>query len=196
MKKIYMILAAISLLTLSLNAQTRAVETNTYTYTLPNSDAFSTSGGTATLGDFTWTYSSFTYRGWDNTRGMQIGSRNNPTSTFTLSTSEIPGTITSITVGANAYNANATIRATVGGAAFGTTQNLSSGNSAATNTFTGSASGEIVITWTNVNNGRAMYFKSIEVTYETEAGDIATLDLFSNTTDENMCLPVTETFLH
>ena len=190
MKKIYMILAAITLLSLSLNAQTRAVETNTYTYTLPNSDAFSTSGGTATLGDFTWTYSSFTYRGWDNTRGMQIGSRNNPTSTFTLSTSEIPGTITSITVGANAYNANATIRATVGGAAFGTTQNLSSGNSAATNTFTGSASGEIVITWTNVNNGRAMYFKSIEVTYETEAGDIATLDLFSNTTDANICLPV------
>ena len=185
-----MILAAITLLSMSLNAQTRAVETNTYTYTLPNSDAFSTSGGTATLGDFTWTYSSFTYRGWENTRGMQIGSRNNPTSTFTLSTSEIPGTITSITVGANAYNANATIRATVGGAAFGTTQNLSSGNSAATNTFTGSASGEIVITWTNVNNGRAMYFKSIEVTYETEAGDIATLDLFSNTTDENMCLPV------
>lgn len=229
MKKIYMILAAITLLSMSLNAQqmatkrvapayqpaptekvdapfdgikkaykpaaikrapSRATETNTYTYTLPNSDAFSTSGGTATLGDFTWTYSSFTYKGWENTRGMQIGSRNNPTSTFTLSTSEIPGTITSITVGANAYNANATIRATVGGAAFGTTQNLSSGTSAGTNTFTGSASGEIVITWTNVNNGRAMYFKSIEVTYETEAGDIATLDLFSNTTDANMCLPV------
>ena len=197
MKKIYMILAAMTLLTLSLNAQTsagnaplRATETHTYTYTLPNSNAFSTSGGTATLGDFNWTYSSFTYKGWDNTRGLQIGSRQNPTSTFTLSTSEIPGTITSITVGANAYNANATIRATVGGAAFGTTQNLSSGTSAATNTFTGSASGEIVITWTNVNNGRAMYFKSIEVTYETEAGDIATLDLFSNTTDVNMCLPV------
>ncbi len=191
MKKIYMILAAITLLSMSLNAQTRAVETNTYTYTLPNSNAFSTSGGTATLGDFTWTYSSFTYKGWENTRGMQIGSRNNPTSTFTLSTSEIPGTITSITVGANAYSSSATIRATVGGAAFGSTQNLSSSTSSAgTNTFTGSASGEIVITWTNVNNGRAMYFKSIEVTYETEAGDIATLDLFSNTTDANMCLPV------
>ncbi|MBQ6080503.1 MAG: hypothetical protein IJK93_09540 [Muribaculaceae bacterium] len=190
MKKIYILTAVFALLTLSLNAQTRAVETNTYTYTLPNSNAFSTSGGNATLGDFTWTYSSFTYRGWENTRGMQIGSRNNPTSTFTLSTSEIPGTITSITVGANAYNANATIRATVGGAAFGTTQNLSSGNSAATNTFTGSASGEIVITWTNVNNGRAMYFKSIEVTYEVDDPNTANLDLFSNTTDENMCLPV------
>ena len=152
-------------------APARATESHTYTYTLTNSNAFSTSGGTAALGDVNWTYSSFTYMGYENTRGLQIGSRQSPTSTFTLSTSEIPGTIKSITVGANAYSSNATIRATVGGAAFGTTQNLSSGTSAATNTFTGSASGDIVITWTNVSGGRAMYFKSITVTYETEEED-------------------------
>ena len=215
MKKIYMILAAITLLSMSLNAQiaatkkvaqtqqtaptgkkvdmqlgvakmalnptshrapARATETTTYSYTLPNSNAFSTAGGTAALGDVNWTYSAFTYKGWENARGLQIGSRNSPTSTFTLSTSEIPGTITSITVGANAYSASATISITVGGQAFGTTQNLSSSTSAATNTFTGTASGDIVITMRNATNGRAMYFKSISVTYETESG-VETTDL-------------------
>lgn len=103
----------------------------------------------------------------------QIGSRQSPSSSVTFSTSGIEGTITSIVVDCASYNGLATLRATVGGNAFGT-QNQStpswSNNSGGNVTFSGNASGPIVITMTNGNNGRAMYIKSIVVTYETQSG--------------------------
>ena len=101
----------------------------------------------------------------------QVGSRNNPSTSVAFSTSGIEGTITSIVVDCASYNALAKLSATVGGTAFGT-QNQStpswSNNSGGNVTFSGSASGAIAITMTNGNNGRAMYIKSITVTYETE----------------------------
>lgn len=103
----------------------------------------------------------------------QIGTRQSPSRSVTFSTSGIEGTITSIIVDCASYNGLATLSATVGGNAFGT-QNQStpswSNNSGGNVTFSGNASGPIVITMTNGNNGRAMYIKSIVVTYETESG--------------------------
>ena len=107
----------------------------------------------------------------------QVGTQNNPSTSMTFSTSGIPGTITSIVVDCAAYNGNATISATVGGASFGTQEQdvpSFSYNSGGNVTFSGSASGDITITMTNgyVNffgnrtGGRAMYIKSITITYE------------------------------
>lgn len=99
----------------------------------------------------------------------QIGSRNSPSTSVTFSTSGISGTITSIVVDCASYNGLGTVSTTVGGNAFGA-QNQSiptwSNNTGGDVTFTGSASGTIVITMTNGTSGqRAMYIKSITVTY-------------------------------
>lgn len=101
---------------------------------------------------------------------VQIGSKSSPFSTITLSTSDIEGTITEVKVGCGAYQSNATVAVTVGGDAFGgDAQSVgtapTSETACAKNTFSGSASGEIVITITNGTNGRAGYIDYVSVTY-------------------------------
>lgn len=176
----------------ALHAPKMATESHEYSYTFTN-NPFSVNGGNVTLGDITWN-SVLSWRNnssnanalkYENARGAQIGSRNYPLTSFVLSTSAIPGTIKSIKVGANAYADNTSstedrgkISVTIGGQAFGTTQTLSNNTtSSGINTFEGSASGNIVITMTNgttSNTRRAMYIKSIEITYEVEGEDTPT----------------------
>ncbi len=98
----------------------------------------------------------------------QIGTRNSPSTSVTFSTSGISGTITSIVVDCASYNGLASLNVSVGGQTFGTQGQSSpswSNNNGGIVTFSGSASGAIVITMTNGSSGRAMYIKSIEVTY-------------------------------
>ena len=96
----------------------------------------------------------------------QVGTKNSPSTSITFSTSGITGTITSIVVDCASYGGVATLGVTVGGNAFGNQQSTPSwSGSGGDVTFTGSASGAIVITMTNGNGGRAMYIKSITVTY-------------------------------
>ena len=143
------------------------------------SSALSTATGSVTgLADETWTYSitfdeSGSYYGFGAAYGWQLGAgqkdgKNRGCRGFSISTSGITGTITKIEVEAGSYNGNSKINVTVGGAAFGTqNQNTNSGQGAAKSTFTGSASGEIVISATDAV--RAFYLKSVVVTYSTGA---------------------------
>ena len=98
----------------------------------------------------------------------QVGTKNSPSTSITFSTSGISGTITSIVIDCASYSGLATVSCTVGGNNFGT-QNQStpswSNNTGGDITFSGSASGTIVVTMTNGNSGRAMYVESITVTY-------------------------------
>ena len=106
----------------------------------------------------------------------QFGTQRNYATSGSFSTSGVSGTITSIVVDCASYGTTgsstgaATVSATVGGAAFGT-QNQStprwSNSTGGEVTFTGSASGSIVVTMTNGSSThRAMYIKSITVTYQ------------------------------
>lgn len=98
----------------------------------------------------------------------QVGTRNSPSTSITFSTSGLSGSISQIVVDCASYGGIATIRATVGGSDFGSQSQSTpswSNNSGGSVTFEGSASGEIVITMTNGSGGRAMYIKSIIVTY-------------------------------
>ena len=110
----------------------------------------------------------------------QVGTRQSPSSSITFSTSGITGTITSIVVDCAAYSGYATISATVDNSAFGS-QNQDvpswSSNSGGEVSFTNNngASGAIEIIMTNGNNGRAMYIKSIVVTYTTGGGSTYTV---------------------
>ena len=103
---------------------------------------------------------------FDNDRGIHYGTGSAAVKYITLTTSGIPGTIKKIVVNAAAAS-SASVSTTVGGAAFGgDAQTLSS--SAADYTFNGSASGEIVVTVTKPSSAKkALYVKSIAVTYET-----------------------------
>lgn len=105
----------------------------------------------------------------------QVGTRKDPSTSITFSTSGITGTITSIVVDCASYQGSATLSATVGGSAFGTqnqsTPSWSNSNTGGNVTFEGNASGAIVITMTNGSSGRAMYIKSITVTYTSGIGE-------------------------
>ena len=130
-------------------------------------------GGSGTANDgAAWAVTSdaATESAFDNTKGIHYGTGTSGTGDvqyITLSTSDIIGTIKKIVVDAStASGVTATVDVTVGGDAFGgDAQSLSS---TATNyTFTGSASGEIVVTITKPSKAaKALYCKSIIVSYE------------------------------
>ena len=99
---------------------------------------------------------------------VQVGTNSNPSTSVTLSTSGIPGTITSVVFDCAARQGKATVSVTVGENVFGAqNQNVPSwsNNLGGNVTFEGSASGAIVITMTNGDGGGGMYIKSVTVTY-------------------------------
>ncbi len=134
----------------------------TYSYTF-ESKQFS-ANETKTLGGIDWTLAgNGGYWGYDGTKGQQFGSGSSPYKSLTLSTSGIPGTITSITVNAStASSATATLNVTVGGTSY-ISHALTT--SATNYTGSGSSSGEVVIAITQTT-AKALYIKSISVTYE------------------------------
>lgn len=131
---------------------------DSYTHTF-SSGQITKNGGTVTLSGVQWTASSATYIGFQNS-ALQIGSSNNPqTTAWTLSTSNISGTITEVKI--NAWTGGSgTYSISVGGTSYGS-GNLSTSSSYITTT--GSSSGQIVISLKA--SSKAMYFKSITVTY-------------------------------
>ncbi len=132
-----------------------------YSYTFA-AKQFSTNGSVS-LGGVSWTLSGTpNYYGYEDARGQQFGSKNNPATNAILTTSGISGVISTVTVSSAAYSSSATISVSVNGVSWGT-KNLSSTNTEYE--FTGTpTSGTVVITLTNPGSGgRALYIKQIEV---------------------------------
>ena len=124
----------------------------------------------------TWSYTA-TYSGtWYSaaqSEAWQVGKKSNACSSLVLSTSGISGTITQIDVSCGTQASKGSVNCTVGGNAFGTQgQSAGTGNNPAnygdTPSFTGSASGAIVVTINNT--GTYISLKSITVTYSTSGG--------------------------
>ena len=123
-------------------------------------------GGSGTADDgAVWTITSDAAETtFDNTKGIHYGSSNKAVSYLNLSTSNIAGTITQIVINASgAKSTAAKLNITVGGNAFGSEQSLT--ETATNYTLTGSATGEIVIAITQSSTKKALYCKSITVTY-------------------------------
>ena len=117
--------------------------------------------------DVTWKTNA-SWQNLDNTKGAQIGSSKSPATSIVLTGSNISGTISSVVVNTSGANGiDATVGVKVGTTAFQcnskTTASLS--KDASNYSFTGSASGNIVITWTN-SSDKAIYIKSITVTFD------------------------------
>ncbi len=157
---------------------TEGDETKTTTYNItvnPAGGSPSTStltftaacGGSGTADDgAAWTITSdASESNYDATKGVHYGTSKAAVSYLTLRTSGISGTITSIVVNASgASSTSAKLNVTVNGSAFGSEQSLTA--SATNYTLTGSASGEIVVSLTQSSAKKALYVKSIVVTYE------------------------------
>lgn len=121
--------------------------------------------GTDSQGN-TWTVTSDADEStYDGTKGIHYGTGKKAVSHLTLTCSAITGNITKIVVNASgASGTSAKLSATVGGNDFGTQkQSLTASNAAYT--FSGSASGEIEIKASQTSATKALYVKSIEVTY-------------------------------
>ena len=147
--------------------QAWGAETYSYTFTAKQFSANSSK----TLNSVSWTLAGDGgYWGYDGTKGQQFGSSSAPYKTLTLSTSGISGTIKQIkinTSGASSVNASFTV--SVGGTQYGSSTKLTT--TATEYTFTGSKSGEIKFSYTQTSS-KALYIKSISVTYETAAATV------------------------
>ena len=121
--------------------------------------------GEKTVADVAWTLATDAgYFAIDANKGQQLGSAKKSATYVTLTTSDIPGTITSVKVTtAGASSIDATVSVKVGETAFGTAEAITADPTPYT--FTGSASGTITISWAN-NSAKALYLKSIDIEYE------------------------------
>lgn len=138
-------------------------------------------GGSGTDSDGnTWTVTSDAAEStYDGTKGIHYGTNKKAVSYLNLTTSGISGTITSISVNASgASGTSAKLNVTVGGSAFGSEKSLTS--TATSYSFTGSASGTIVVAITQSSAKVALYCKSISVTYS--SGGSPTLSSISVST--------------
>lgn len=104
---------------------------------------------------------------FDDKRGIHYGTNSAEVSYIKVSTSAYAdAVITKIVVNASAANAGSPkVSCTVNGKAFGKAQNLTADNAAYT--FEGKSSGNIVVNVSKNSTKKALYIKSIEVTYLT-----------------------------
>lgn len=159
----------LSLFCLIFMAVTAGAETYTHTF---KSGELTTAAGTVTLSDIEWTASPATYIGWDDNsgKGIQLGSRNTPNPTYSLSTSALAGcTVRSITVNSSKANSgDAELTISVGSQ---TSEAYTLGTSDAAYTFDcEDTTGDITISWKATQ--RAYYVKSITIEYTPDAGTV------------------------
>ncbi|MCQ2245074.1 MAG: chitobiase/beta-hexosaminidase C-terminal domain-containing protein, partial [Bacteroidaceae bacterium] len=112
----------------------------------------------------------------NSTKGQQLGTANNPFTTINISTNAFAKAVKITKVEVNSSTAtgsDAVLSVTVGGKSFGTQQTLST--TASDYAFEGDATGgNVVLTWTQTpENAKALYVKSIKVTYEKAAASVA-----------------------
>ena len=173
-----------TLLVICLMAIVGGVETwaDTYKYTF-TSQVFEKTSTTSTknletqkLGNVSWTTSGvIPHAGYDATKGQQFGSKNNPAN-FSISTSDVNGTITSIKINASkTAKGSSTLAVSVGENQYGKDVSLTA--SATSYSFEGSSSGEVKISIKSVSAGA--YIKSIEITYTSSSSSSVAAPTFS-----------------
>lgn len=175
-----------TLLVICLMAIVGGVETwaDTYKYTFTSKVFKNTSTTskenleTQKLGDISWTTSGvIPYLGFGgDSNGMQFGKKNNPAD-FSLTTSDIVGTITKVVVNASTTTKNTvTLSVSVGGEQYGTEQITSTTSRGYT--FSGKSTGKVAISMKS-NGTKGMYIKSIEITYTPSSSSSVAAPTFS-----------------
>lgn len=178
-----------TLLVICLMAIVGGVETwaDTYKYTFTSKVFKNTSTTskenleTQKLGDVSWTTSGkIPYVDYDAEKGQQFGSQRKPAD-FSISTSYVNGTITSIKINASkGKNGSSTLAVSVGGNQY--EKDVSLTNSATNYSFEGSSSGEVKISIKSVSI--AAYIKSIEITYTSSSSSSVAAPTITPTSKE------------
>ena len=141
-----------------------------WTWTAGSASDFGTStSGNVTLNGKTWsvTRSSATNEGSLNNSCVQLGARNRP-QTITLSTSAFSSyKVTKVEVECSSYGGNHRVAISVGGTSYLAATATASWTTIDTKYGTGSSTGNIEIAFTTTSGARALYIKSITVTYTT-----------------------------
>ena len=138
--------------------------------------------GTDTQG-YNWTITSDgTESNFDSTKGIHYGTSSAKVKYIRLSTSDIPGTITEVKVNAStASGVTANLTVKVGSSDFTTDNSVTSqklSTSATEYTFSGSASGEIIVEISKSSSAtKAIYCKSVVVTYKTSGNEETVLSV-------------------
>ena len=118
----------------------------------------------------TWTVTSDAAESnYDGTKGIHYGTNSKAVSYLQL-TSSIDGIIKSVKVKATGASGRAKLNVTVGGSAFGSESSITS--TAKDYEFTGEATGDIVVKLSQTSTKKALYVKSIVVTYEVVAAAV------------------------
>ena len=118
--------------------------------------------------DVTWKNGA-SWQAMNASKGSQVGSGSKPASSIILTGTNIPGTIKSVKVNSSVASGGATTVGVVVGSTTFQCNNASTATlqtSAADYTFTGEASGNVVLTWTQSSSSKAIYIKSVTITYE------------------------------
>lgn len=166
--KHYLRFSLMLLLIMLMGGVSFAQTSKTYSYTFTKK-VFTADKQSQTLNGISWTVSTDgSYWDYNAQKGQQFGSSKKSAKTLVLSTTEISGTITSIKVNTSgASDITASLSVSVGTTTFGSPYTLTS--TATTKEFTGSATGEIKLSYTQTSS-KAIYIKSIEVTYSENSG--------------------------
>lgn len=132
----------------------------------------------------TWTVTSDAAESnYDGTKGIHYGTSSKAVSYLQL-TSSIGGTITSVKVNASgASGTSAKLNVTVGGSAFGSESSIT--KTATDYEFTGEATGDIVVKLSQASATKALYVKSIVVTYEVVAAAVEKPTITASAADLN-----------
>ncbi len=154
----------------------------TYSYTFKSGDLEKTTPKTYTFDKVEWNVSGkIAYCNWSgNDKGYQLASKNDNGTDVTFSTTNIPGTITSVKVNSCVGSkGKAEISVKVGGTSWGTQTNTAT--TATSFDFTGTGNGEISIELKNQAK-KALYIKSITVEYTT--GNVISAPTITPTSQE------------
>ena len=160
--------------TLTLNAATAWGADVTVKWTASSGALGSNIGsGTIKTGTFSWDYtrtlkSGSTYTGWLS-NCIQLG-KNGGVENITFTTSAIPGTIKNVSIECASYQGKHNVAITVGGKSYLSSTATSSWTTVSAISASGTSSGTIQISLTG--GTRALYIKSISVTYEEAAATV------------------------
>lgn len=114
---------------------------------------------------------------FDDKSGIRFGSNKDVTRYLELSTSDIPGTITSVVVNARDAQECATVTVTVGGEDFVCSGSTTATNESADYSFSGSGKGTILVRIDrNEPKNNSIYVKSVIVTYRADDEPFITLN--------------------
>lgn len=131
-----------------------------YTFTAKQWSA----NGAKTLNGLSWTLAGDgNYWGYDSTKGQQLGSKNAPYRTMSVSTSDYVGGVNKVVVNTSgASGISAKVSVTIGGKQIGTAQTISTSATDYTFESTELLTGEIVITYT-ITTAKGLYIKKLAI---------------------------------